>query len=66
MQPVPAVYGMTIAEYAFMIAGEKWLSEKPTRNMIITAPQTILLILHFISRSSNARIIHTTVNMFYL
>lgn len=28
MQPVPVVYGMTIAEYAFMIAGEQWLSEK--------------------------------------
>ncbi|MGC4034513.1 MAG: DUF1343 domain-containing protein [Chitinophagaceae bacterium] len=28
MQPVPIVYGMTIAEYAFMIAGEKWLSQK--------------------------------------
>jgi uncharacterized protein YbbC (DUF1343 family) len=28
MQPVPIVYGMTIAEYAFMIAGEKWLNEK--------------------------------------
>jgi uncharacterized protein YbbC (DUF1343 family) len=28
MQPIPVVYGMTIAEYAFMIAGEKWLSEK--------------------------------------
>jgi uncharacterized protein YbbC (DUF1343 family) len=28
MQPVPIVYGMTIAEYAFMIAGEHWLSEK--------------------------------------
>jgi len=27
-QPVPVVYGMTIAEYAFMIAGEGWLSEK--------------------------------------
>ncbi len=27
-QPVPVVYGMTVAEYAFMIAGEKWLSEK--------------------------------------
>lgn len=27
-QPIPTVYGMTIAEYAFMIAGEKWLSEK--------------------------------------
>jgi len=28
MQPIPIAYGMTIAEYAFMIAGEKWLSEK--------------------------------------
>ena len=28
MQPVPVVYGMTIAEYAMMIAGERWLSEK--------------------------------------
>ncbi len=28
MQPVPVVYGMTIGEYAFMIAGEKWLSPK--------------------------------------
>jgi len=27
-QPVPIVYGMTVAEYAFMIAGEKWLSEQ--------------------------------------
>ncbi|NCT95582.1 MAG: DUF1343 domain-containing protein [Chitinophagaceae bacterium] len=26
MQPVPVVYGMTIAEYAMMLAGEKWLS----------------------------------------
>lgn len=28
MQPVPIVYGMTIAEYALMIAGEKWLTPK--------------------------------------
>ena len=28
MQSVPVVYGMTIAEYAMMIAGEKWLNEK--------------------------------------
>ncbi len=28
MQPVPVVYGMTIAEYAMMIAGENWLNEK--------------------------------------
>ncbi len=31
MQPVPIVYGMTIAEYAMMIAGEKWLSEKANK-----------------------------------
>jgi uncharacterized protein YbbC (DUF1343 family) len=28
MQPVPVVYGMTIGEYAMMIAGEHWLSAK--------------------------------------
>jgi uncharacterized protein YbbC (DUF1343 family) len=28
MQPVPVVYGMTIGEYALMIAGENWLNEK--------------------------------------
>ncbi|MEO6818245.1 MAG: DUF1343 domain-containing protein [Ginsengibacter sp.] len=28
MQPVPIVYGMTIGEYALMIAGEKWLDPK--------------------------------------
>jgi uncharacterized protein YbbC (DUF1343 family) len=27
-QPVPVVYGMTVAEYAMMIAGEGWLNEK--------------------------------------
>jgi uncharacterized protein YbbC (DUF1343 family) len=28
MQPIPIVYGMTMAEYAFMIAGERWLTPK--------------------------------------
>jgi uncharacterized protein YbbC (DUF1343 family) len=28
MQPVPVVYGMTMGEYALMIAGEKWLTQK--------------------------------------
>src|SRR5437868_9365909 len=28
MQPIPINYGMTIGEYAMMIAGEKWLSSK--------------------------------------
>jgi uncharacterized protein YbbC (DUF1343 family) len=32
MQPVPVVYGMTIGEYARMIAGERWLnSEKANK-----------------------------------
>ncbi len=28
MQSIPIVYGMTIGEYALMLAGEKWLSQK--------------------------------------
>lgn len=28
MQPVPVVYGMTIGEYALMLAGENWLSKE--------------------------------------
>jgi uncharacterized protein YbbC (DUF1343 family) len=32
MQPVPVVYGLTIGEYALMLAGEKWLS--PAANAI--------------------------------
>ena len=31
MQPVPIVYGMTIGEYAFMIAGEKWLNDESNK-----------------------------------
>lgn len=31
MQPVPVVYGMTIGEYALMLAGENWLSEEANR-----------------------------------
>lgn len=31
MQPVPIVYGMTIGEYALMLTGEKWLSEKANK-----------------------------------
>ncbi|HVT84577.1 MAG TPA: DUF1343 domain-containing protein, partial [Chitinophagaceae bacterium] len=27
-QPIPIVYGMTIGEYAMMLLGEKWLSDK--------------------------------------
>ncbi|MFN5423721.1 MAG: exo-beta-N-acetylmuramidase NamZ domain-containing protein [bacterium] len=32
MQPVPVVYGMTIAEYAKMLVGERWLSDKAMRS----------------------------------
>ena len=32
MQPIPVVYGMTIGEYALMLAGENWLS--PEANSI--------------------------------
>jgi len=28
MQPIPIVYGMTVGEYALMLAGENWLSPK--------------------------------------
>lgn len=35
MQPVPIVYGMTIGEYAYMLAGEQWLSKR------VTAPVNI-------------------------
>ena len=31
MQPVPIVYGMTMGEYALMLAGEKWLSQKDNK-----------------------------------
>ena len=31
MQPVPIVYGLTIGEYAMMISGERWLTEKANK-----------------------------------
>ena len=31
MQPVPVVYGMTMGEYAMMIAGERWLTPEANR-----------------------------------
>lgn len=36
MQPVPAVYGMTIGEYAKMIISEKWIDLKNTTPEIFT------------------------------
>jgi uncharacterized protein YbbC (DUF1343 family) len=50
MQPVPVVYGMTIGEYAFMIAGERWLSEKANRkyDFYRTAKNTADTPFHFL------------------
>ena len=31
MNPIPIVYGMTLGEYAFMIAGQKWLSDSANK-----------------------------------
>ena len=31
LQPIPIVYGMTIGEYAMMIAGEKWLTAEANK-----------------------------------
>lgn len=35
MHPVPVVYGMTIGEYALMVNGEKWLSDKVTCDLTV-------------------------------
>jgi uncharacterized protein YbbC (DUF1343 family) len=32
MQPIPIVYGMTVGEYALMLAGENWLSQEANKN----------------------------------
>ena len=38
MQPVPTVYGMTMAEYAMMLIGEKWLDAKYDKLNTAIAP----------------------------
>jgi uncharacterized protein YbbC (DUF1343 family) len=51
MQPVPTVYGLTIGEYAMMIAGEKWLSNKAandTYQYYLKAKNTRDTAFHFI------------------
>lgn len=64
MQPVPVVYGMTLGEYAMMLAGEKWLSEKANaRYNIIKGQRTARLIRHFILLSSNVVIMITRANI---
>jgi uncharacterized protein YbbC (DUF1343 family) len=50
MQPVPIVYGMTIGEYATMLAGQNWLSDsanKINRYNISTTP-TVDTPFHFL------------------
>lgn len=39
MQKVPVVYGMTIGEYARMIAGEKWLNDSANQKMTYNLKQ---------------------------
>jgi uncharacterized protein YbbC (DUF1343 family) len=34
MQPIPIVYGMTMGEYALMLAGEGWLSKEANKNYL--------------------------------
>jgi uncharacterized protein YbbC (DUF1343 family) len=34
MQPIPIVYGMTIGEYAMMLAGERWLGSKEANDRV--------------------------------
>jgi len=50
MQPVPIVYGLTMGEYAMLLLGEKWLSEKA--NAInaynITTKETVDTPFHFL------------------
>ena len=49
-QPIPIVYGLTMGEYAMMLLGEKWLSEKA--NVInaynITTKETVDTPFHFL------------------
>src|SRR5690242_4673089 len=49
MNPVPTVYGMTIGEYAFMICGEKWLSEEANKkyDYYLTAKNSVDTPFHF-------------------
>jgi len=50
MNPVPTVYGMTIGEYAFMICGEKWLSEEANKkyDYYLTAKNSVDTPFHFL------------------
>ena len=49
MQPVPIVYGMTLGEYAMMLMGENWLSDKANEiaRYNITTEPTVDTPFHF-------------------
>lgn len=42
MQPVPIVYGMTIGEYAKMLAGENWLTPEKSSNQLSAINLTVI------------------------
>lgn len=50
MQSIPIVYGMTLGEYAFMIAGENWLSDAANKkyNYYKTAKNSVDTPFHFL------------------
>jgi len=49
-QPIPIVYGMTIGEYARMLCGERWLTEKANEinAFNITTEETVDTPFHFL------------------
>jgi uncharacterized protein YbbC (DUF1343 family) len=49
MNAIPIVYGMTMGEYAFMVAGEKWLSTKANEQYVYyrTAENSTDTAFHF-------------------
>jgi uncharacterized protein YbbC (DUF1343 family) len=49
-QPIPIVYGMTMGEYAMMLLGEKWVSEKANaiNEYNITTKETVDTPFHFL------------------
>jgi len=48
LQPIPIVYGLTLGEYALMLAGEKWLTPRQMKSMLIISRQKKRLTARFI------------------
>ncbi|HUZ59690.1 MAG TPA: DUF1343 domain-containing protein [Hanamia sp.] len=64
MQPIPIVYGLTIGEYALMMAGQKWLSDSANKKYAYyqQAPKTVdspfhLLVIKNLNYDHNSRYI---------